>query len=68
MRHYERRLTGAFPYFKLAVYDERNFTFRDRRIAYETEAEARAAASRPGRYRVSRIEERKRLDLEPFSV
>lgn len=67
MRNHERRNTeGGYPYWKLATWEPRSFTFKDGKRAYPTEAEARNAASKPGRYRLSRVEETGRTDLEPF--
>jgi hypothetical protein len=56
------------PYFKLAIWDARNVCFRDGKRAYPTEADARADALKPGRYRISRVDDAGRTDLEPFDV
>lgn len=66
MKAYQRREVGSEAYFKLAVYDPRSMTFRDGKVAYATEAEARAAANQPGRYRISRVDGRDRTDHIPF--
>jgi hypothetical protein len=66
MRHFERRLAAAFPYFKLAKWDAVSFTWRDGRQTFETQAAAEAAADRPGRYRISAVDETGRHDLAPF--
>ena len=55
-------------YFKLATWDARNICFRDGKNAFESEAAATATASKPGQYRVSRVEASGRVDLEPFTV
>lgn len=68
MKPHERRKHGKYPYFKLARWSARNHAFDDGRRAYETEAAARAAATRPGRYRISTIAESGRRDGEPFDV
>lgn len=68
MKPYERRAADAYPYFKLATWDGRNLTWKDGKGVAETEAAARAAARRGGRYRISRIEESGRIDLAPFEV
>jgi hypothetical protein len=68
MRPFERRAANAFPYFKLAVWDARNCTWRDGKKAFPTEAEARKAAGKPGKYRVSRVDESGYADVATFSV
>ena len=68
MRPHERRQAGAYPYFKLARWDERNACFNDGRTGYETEQAARAAAKVPGKYRVSTVTDSGRKDGEPFEV
>lgn len=56
----------TYPYFKLAKWDERSLTFRDGKMQYPTEAAAVAAARKPGRYRVSRVDRTGRTDLDEF--
>ena len=56
------------PYFKLATWDARAMTFRDGKRGYDTEAAARAAATAPGRYRISTVTDAGRTDGEPFEV
>ena len=68
MRQYERRATGAYPYYKLAEWDGQNLTWRDGRRAFATEAAARKTAKRPGRYRISEVTEAGRTDKEPFNA
>ena len=69
MKPHERRAAGAYPYFKLAVWDPRHCTFKDGRGTFDTERAARAAARAPGKYRISRVtEDLGRIDLEPFTV
>lgn len=68
MKPHERRAANA-AYYKLAVWDPRSFTFRDGKVAYAREADARAAARKPGKYRVSVVPpDGRRQDLEPFTV
>lgn len=64
---YSRPMAHHFK-FKLAAWVGRFACFRDGKIAYPTEAEARAAAKAPGRYRVSEVTAAGRKDLEPFEV
>ncbi len=55
-------------YYKLAVWDERCFCFRDGKRGYDTIAEATADATKSGKYRISQVTEGVRTDLEPFDV
>lgn len=66
MKPYERRAADAYPYYKLAVWNERAFTWHDGKKAFPTEEEARRAAPKGAKCRVSRITEAGREDLEPF--
>lgn len=59
---------AAAGYFKLATFCPRSFTWRDGKTAYPTEDNAIAAASKPGQYRISRVDASGRHDLTPFSV
>ena len=68
MKNYERRASGNTVWFKLATWEDRSYTWKDGRIAFGSEAEARAAARKPGKYRVSRVVDGARTDLEPFTV
>jgi hypothetical protein len=68
MKAYERRETDAYPYYKLAVWDEVYVTWRAGKSIQETEAAARGLARKPGRYRISRIDEAGKVELPPFSV
>ena len=56
------------PYFKLAKWDERSVCFRDGKRGFDTEADAIKSAIGAGRYRVSRIDDSGRVDLEPFTI
>ena len=66
MRPFERRSGRAYPYFKLAVWDERAFTWRDGKRAFASEAEANRQAPKGAKCRISRVDEAGRTDLEPF--
>ena len=68
MKNHERRAANAYPYYKLAVWDARSFTYRDGRVAYPTQHDAVAAISVPGKYRVSKVTADGRRDLTPFEV
>lgn len=68
MRPFERRESQAYPYFKLATWDARNATWKDGKSVQETEPACKATARKPGRYRISRIDESGRTDLAPFAV
>ncbi len=69
MRPDERRIKGAYPYFKLAVWDRCNACWRDGRRAHATIDAAVAEAERaPGRYRISCVTESGRTDLAPFVI
>ncbi len=68
MRPYQRRQEGAYPYYKLAVWDETSLTFRDGRLVFPTEHRAVCAALKPGKYRISEVTDAGRRDLTPFMV
>jgi hypothetical protein len=68
MKQNKRRSEGSFPYYKLATFDAISFCFRDGKVAYATEAEAKAAAKKPGSYRVSVVHENGRSDMHAFDV
>lgn len=69
MKGYERRAAGKPDYYKLAAWDAALVLWRDGKKQFDTEAEARAAAVKPGRYRVSKVTDgRGREDMEPFEV
>jgi hypothetical protein len=68
MKMYERRESGVAEYFKLATFDPRVMTWRDGKVQFDSESEARKAARRSGQYRVSRVADGHRMDLEPFTV
>ena len=68
MKPHKRRQTQNYPYYKLATWDPRSFTFRDGKVAFPTQAKARGAATTPGKYRLSAVNETGRVDMEPFEV
>ena len=69
MRPFERRAAGAYPYYRLARWNEVFGTWLDGKPTYETEELAQHAAKRlPGRYRISRYDAAGRTDLPPFGV
>lgn len=68
MKHFERRAEGGFPYFKLAEWDARNCCWKDGKQSHATPDDAILAAKKPGRYRISRVDENGRTDLEPFEI
>jgi hypothetical protein len=66
MKHNKRRASGGFPYFKLATFDSISMCFRDGRQAYTSIEQAYNAAKKPGRYRISIVDECGRQDLSEF--
>ncbi len=69
MRPFERRSAAAYPYYKLATWDELRMTWRDGNRGHDTVAGAMNEINQIGKYRVSRVDETgKRTDLEPFTV
>ncbi len=57
MKPYERRAANAYPYYKLAVWDERNCTWREVKGTFETADRAANACPKGQRGRVSRFNE-----------
>ena len=68
MKHYQRRESGTFPYFKLAAWNPVLGCWQDGKRQYDTDTEAINDARRPGRYRLSRVDDRGRTDLTPFNL
>jgi hypothetical protein len=68
MKPHERRQTRNYPYYKLATWDARSFTFRDGKIAYDTKDAALADILKPGKYRVSIVTATGRSDEAPINV
>lgn len=58
----------ATTYYKLAIFDERTFCWKDGKRGYDTEEAAKADATKPGKYRLSMVVDGHRADLEPFEV
>ena len=69
MKPYERRAAGAYPYFLLAVWNERLQCFQDGKRSFPSYIQAQSSAKRAGRYRTSEIPERgARKDHTPFDI
>ena len=69
MKPHQRRTEGNYPYYKLAVWDARSFTYRDGKVAYDTAEDALAEAEKsPGKYRISAVLVDGRDDLAPFTI
>ncbi len=67
MKHYERRELNAYPFFKVAVWDERSCTWRDGKKSFASEQAAVASVPSGTKARLSRVEDGgRRLDLAPF--
>lgn len=67
MHPYERRETNAYPYFKLATWDDRFATWKAGKRVVETEAAAVALAKGRGQFRVERFDEGSSETLPPFT-
>lgn len=68
MKAYQRREAGIEAVFNLDAWNPRIGCWTKTRRQYASEEAARAAARKPGRYRVSRNDDAGRVELEPFSV
>lgn len=69
MKAYERRAAGKPSYYKLATWDARQVCWNDGKRQYDTAEQAKADAKKPGKYRLSLVDEKgNRTDLEPFTV
>lgn len=68
MKAFERREAGIVASYKLAVWDDRCYTFREVKGTYQTTEAAKKGASKPGRYRISRVEEGRFTDAGTFIV
>jgi len=55
-------------YYKLATFCQISLTWKDGKKAFQSEAEAASAARKPGRYRISMVDEKGRHDQAPFEV
>jgi len=68
MKPHERRRLGKTTYYKLAVWDDKNISFRDGKRAYDDYEFAILTAVLPGKYRISEVTEEGRKDFPPFEV
>lgn len=68
MKTYERREAGITASFKLAIWNDRNQSWKELKGSHATEAEAIIGATKPGRYRVSRVEGGSFSDVIAFTV
>lgn len=70
MKPNQRRESGCYPYYKVAIWNARSLCWHDTKQGHATEQSARefAATFGPGRYRISEVDEHGRLDREPFEV
>jgi hypothetical protein len=55
-------------YYKLASFCQISMTWKDGKKAFPSEVDAIKSARKPGRYRVSIVDENGRHDLAPFEV
>ncbi len=69
MKGYQRRATGKTTWFNLDRYDAERGCWVKSKREYDTEAKARAAATEPGRYRISKATDGQgRTEFEPFTI
>lgn len=68
MKPHERRAVNAYPYYKLATWNARLQCWAEGKRAYEQIGLAMADSKKPGRYRISKITDGGREDLEPFEI
>jgi hypothetical protein len=68
VKPYQRRQAGTFPYYKLATWEPRSFTFKDGKQAFTSREAAIAAVPGPGKYRVSVVTAAGRTDETTFEV
>lgn len=71
MKPYKRRMLNLYPFYRLAVWDDHSKVWREeKKRTYKTEVMAKLSAKNQGagRYRISRVTELRRYDLEPFTV
>jgi hypothetical protein len=55
-------------YYKLATFCPISMTWKDGKKAFPSESDAIKSARKPGRYRISIVDEKGRHDLAPFEV
>lgn len=70
MKPYERRATGAYPYYVLAKWNHLFVCFQDGGETFPSkEAAMKKAEKTPGTYRIAKVnEDGKRRDLPIFST
>lgn len=69
MKGYLRRALGKPDFWKLAIWDAAIQCWRDGKRQFDNREEAKQAAGRPGRYRLSFVQDGKgRRDEEDFVV
>ena len=68
MKPHERRQTGAYPYYTLSVWKDMPGCWVAGKKPFTSEHEARQNAKKSGKYRIVKITENNRIDLEPFTV
>ena len=68
MKGHQRRAIGVPDFWKLASWDSMNSCWRDGKRQYDTRELALTAAVKPGRYRLSFIQDNMpRKDFEEFA-
>jgi len=69
MKPYKRRQAGAYPYYRLSVWDILFCCWRDNKKAYITKANAKTKAVQPGQYCINQIDKNGVcLSLEKFEI
>lgn len=67
-RPHERRAAGAYPYYRLGTWCRLSVAYRDNATPHATVADAKAAATKPGKYRITEVTERGTLLKEDFTI
>lgn len=68
MKAYQRRALGITSWCNLDVWDMQTCCWRKTSKPYDDEAQARKAATKQGRYRISKNNNGIRTELEPFTI
>jgi len=68
MKGYQRREAGISAYCNLDIWSDRLGCWTKTKTRYESVESAMRAIRKPGRYRVSRTEDGRRIELEPFDL
>ncbi len=68
MKPFERRKIGAYPYYSLSEWSGIYSSFVSGRKTYKTRQEAQKAAMKKGLYRIIKVTERGRENLNIFEV